>query len=351
MLKILFRSTNRSNRVGLNWITTLERAVGKYAECKWAGHGHPLHKTNETMNATVKRVMPDADWVFKGGIDPKRYPPKRKDRSYKVACFTSDLHYNLSMKAAPARILKVMNASQHDAWCMCYTQLAAQWLHPPRGKKIPNITAPINPRLYLDNLKAPIFHMAVALDPTEFKPSNKPKLYDVTFLGASTPRTVYPFRYTIFHGLPALARKHRWRLLRRGRPKGVYGPPWARPIDILLKKGELVGSNYVEALARSKIFIFGLGRFKYPCLKFVEGMATKTCVMSDPPRTGRLLHYIPDENYVSITPDNWQQKLEHYLTHDAEREAIAEKGYQMFLKYHTVDTRAKQMVAFLEKHK
>ena len=40
-----------------------EQAIGRIADCEWAGHGHELHVPGEDLNDTIRRVMPDADWV------------------------------------------------------------------------------------------------------------------------------------------------------------------------------------------------------------------------------------------------------------------------------------------------
>lgn len=69
--------------------------------------------------------------------------------------------------------------------------------------------------------------------------------------------------------------------------------------------------------------------------------------MADVPLTAEELHLVPDWNFVAINKDNWKSKLEYYLENDDEREKIAQRGYETYLKYHTSDIRARQVVDFL----
>lgn len=116
-------------------------------------------------------------------------------------------------------------------------------------------------------------------------------------------------------------------------------------------EGEIVGEEYARTLALSKTFPFGTSIFKYPLLKFFEAMACKTCVFADTPLTAEELHIIPDWNFVEVNEDNWEDKLEYYVSHDDERELIAQRGYDTVIKYHTTEVRARQVVDFLERHK
>ena len=64
-----------------------EHTVAKYAECEWAGAGWPLYRADESIDVTVKRVMPDVDWV----INKEVCEPIQTNKPYKVGHFTSDL--------------------------------------------------------------------------------------------------------------------------------------------------------------------------------------------------------------------------------------------------------------------
>jgi len=331
-LKILFTTVDRIDLVCVNALTHFENAVGKMATCKWS-RKHPTDKP-ETRHETVMRVMPDADWVFHAGHG--YVPPPSDKRSYKIGLFTSDIHRSINLKEKPRQLIKRWNRAKFDAHFMLYTQLANQAFP----------IEPIQHDIYLKGLQAPTFHLAPCVNPSVFKPNNKPKLYDVAFLAHAHPNT-HPFRYKIKTRLPTLAKENDWKTLIRGRPPGKTTK---RKMSELIKQGYIVGDKYVETLARSKAFIFGLGAMKYPALKFVEGWGAGTCVFSDPPLGYEDLHFVPDWNFVDINPKNWDRKLKYYMKHPGERIEIARNGHDTFLKHHTCDVRAKQFIKFLEEH-
>ena len=334
-MKVLFTTVNRKNLVCMDYLAQFEKAFAKVAECEWAGMGHPQFRKGENMSQTVKRVMPDADWVITCGRPPVIV---RGRRSYKVAMVTLDLHGNHRLRLGMHGFIDYLNNVGLDAILMPYTQLATS------GGKAPKN---FDQKIYLKKLKMHILHLPLSINPELFKPSNKPKKYDVAFLASHGSR-VYPFRQLIWNKLPALAKEHRWEVIMRGKPQGGS---LKRDINKYLEKGYIVGPKYAETLALTKVFIFGLGRYKYPTMKFTEGMACRTCLMTDPPLTAKELHYIPDWNFVNINPKNWERKLVYYVSHDEEREGIARNGYDTVIKYHTNDIRAKQLLTFLEEHR
>lgn len=335
MLKILSMWYEYSNMVGMESLHHLEQEINKLSEFKRARKYYTGYRVDP--HTTIQRVMPDADWVIWSGLGYQ--PPKKRD--YKIALFMTDLHCSRSLKLRPRDLIKRVNKAGFDAFLMSYTQLARETVD------LKARTKEIDPEIYMKNLNAPIFHLASSMNPKIFHPTDEPKKYEAVFL-ASTHRTVYKFRWHIKNELPELAKANNWRVLIKGRPPGKHGK---RRTSAMIKQGYIVGKVYARTLASSKVFIFGLGVYKYPCLKFVEGMASGTCVMSDPPLTAKEMHYIPNWNFVNINLKNWKRKLKYYLTHDREREAIAKNGYDTFLKYHTSEIRAKQLVKFLEANK
>ena len=51
-----------------------------------------------------------------------------------------------------------------------------------------------------------------------------------------------------------------------------------------------------------------------------------------------LRHFIPDEDFVFYeSKEDLLQKIDYYLTHDAERIAIAKSGYEKVLRHHNYD--------------
>lgn len=337
-MKILFMTAECSKDLSWSNMYYLEQAIGKIAECKWAGHGHELHVRGEDLNDTVRRVMPDADWVI---IHDKMHTKFKyavripKKRICKVAYSTSDLH-----NSPPLR-LKEYNDGNWDAFLMQVTQTAIGY--GPTGEGRPLMET--NPTYFLDNLNAPTFFMALSINPELFKPLGQPKEHDVTFLGAHHMK-YYPLRAWFWQDLPILAEFYGWKLLIRGTPPGVSLV--SRNIDELLARGYIVGEKYAEVLALSKIFIFSGGRVRYPVKKYFEGMACGTCVFADTPLTAEELHFIPDWNFVEINNENWSDKILYYLEHDEEREKIARRGYETVMKYHTNSIRAQELIKFLE---
>ena len=338
-LNILFLTPNLEDRVCLNFFDYLEKDIGKLVNCAWAGFGHSNHVPNRSIDKTVKRVMPDADWVifwefeFRwNGIIPKILPPEQ--RKYKTASYVGDLHVwqgtgknKTNMQTIPRRV-NWLNSVGFDALLMIYTKIGIT--------DTPLIFRPL------------VFHMAPCVSQTLFSPLKQKREYDVAFLGSHHARELYPLRDLMWTGLPSIARRNHWKILMRRNPGGAA---LKRSIKEKLLKGEIVGKEYARVLALTKTFPFGTSVFRYPILKFFEAMACRTCVLADTPLTAEELHLIPDWNFVEINKDNWERKLEYYVSHDEEREEIAQRGYDTFIKYHTTEVRARQVVDFLEGHK
>jgi len=332
-------SSNLSNTVCLNMYTHLEQAIGRITECKHAGPGWSLYRAGESLNKTVARVMPDADWVIFYEFDKRKLLrartlriPSKKNRSYKTAVYLADIHWN------PPMYVRQLNSQKWDAFLMVYTLFAYGIKDEGKMK--------ISSKYYPHFLNAPIFHMAPCVNTRIFKPVNRPKRREVVALGAIGPK-YYPIRTNIYRHLPILAEKNNWRIIVRERPPGKS---LNRKISYL-EKNHIVGKRYARTLALTKTFIFGTSVFKYPLLKFFEAMACQTCVLADTPLTATSLKLKPDWNFVDIDINNWQSKLKYYLTHDSERMLIAKRGYAMTMKNHTTDVRAKQLVKFLEDKK
>lgn len=337
-MKILFMTPNVEDNVSVCFIYHFEHTVSKYAECKWAGAGYEGFRKDESAGETVERVMPDADWVifyerqiryFKEHLEI----PKKRD--YRTALHTYDIHW------LPEHHIKELNEAGWDALLM--PKIKSATVVESGTKKI----VKVNPDYFLERLKPPIFYNHYSVSPDIFKPSNEPKLYEAVFLGDYTPK-YYPLRNEIFRDLHSVCAGRGWRFMARGNPPGHVMKD--RTISRLLGEGYIVGPRYAEALARTKTFLFDTSVFKEAVLKFPEGMASRTCVMSDTPLTAEELHYEPGFNFVEVGMGDWADKLAYYLRHDEERGEIARNGYETFLKYHTNDVRARQLVDFLEEH-
>lgn len=341
-LNILFMTENFKDTVCINAHYHLEQAIGQIARCRWAGPGHPNHKPGEPLSRTVKRVMKTANWViyYDFGVAKRNImvsiPPKTHKRRYNVAAYVGDLHRE------PQRYVRRLNEIGWDAVLMAYTQLGKQVTYSRKRYRKPIAIVDIQPNYFTRLLKIPHLHMAPNINPDVFKPSDKPKLFDATFLGA-VGLECYPLRGEIWEKLPFFAKKNGWKILLQGTPPG-------RSLDRKISELQpryYVGDKYVEALGRSKVFIFGTSVFKYPLLKFFEAMACGACVMADVPLTAEELHFIPDRNFVAINKNNWKEKLKYYLEHDEEREEIARRGYETVMAHHTTNVRARQVVNFL----
>jgi len=337
MLNILFITENFRDTVRQDALYYLEQEVGKNTNCRWAGIGWPQFKLNEPMDKTVKRIMPNADWViyFDFGVRFRNTPVNmlpKAERNYKVATYIVDLHRN------PSKFMRRLNSSELDALLMTTIRLGSQ--------RVNSRNSPIPPDYYINNLKIPFLHMPPCINPEIYKPIGGEKRFDVAFLGLPM-MTHYPLRHMMWEELPALAEKEGWTTLIRNTPPGLA---LDKKISRLIQQGHLVGRKYAEALASSKIFLFGTSIYKYPLIKFYEGMACGACVVADVPLSAEELHLIPDWNFVAVNEDNWKEKLKYYVKHDAEREAIARRGYETVMKYHMVEVRAKQLVQFLEEH-
>ncbi|GAG70983.1 unnamed protein product, partial [marine sediment metagenome] len=276
------KCSNSISWLGLHYF---EQSIAKIVECKWAGHGHELHKHGENLNQTISRVMPEADWVIVNWSMVRAlkndiiFPKKR---AYKIAMITSDIH------KGPKNTVKGWNAGKWDAFLMIASKTKAA------------------PEYYINNLNAPIFILGHTINPEFFKPLDQPKKYDVSLLGHLGG--FYILRRIMMKELPDLAKQNNWKLLMRGRPGGS--------ISGALKTGRIVGYKYAEAIALSKIFISCEIRTRGAVKKYFEGMACRTCVLANTPIMAEDFHFRPDWNFVEIGRDNWKEKLKYYLKHD-----------------------------------
>jgi len=103
--------------------------------------------------------------------------------------------------------------------------------------------------------------------------------------------------------------------------------------------------HFANIINKSKLTIFGTGIIRYALCKFFEVMACNTLVMSNFPVDWKALRFEDGKNIVEIDSNNFPDKIKYYLENDSERKKIARNGMELFLKYHTHEQRAKQLIA------
>lgn len=177
----------------------------------------------------------------------------------------------------------------------------------------------------------PCLPLLDSLDKHLFKHLSLKKKYDL-FLAGNLFHPVYKFRAKMFKAYKGRENC----LIRAGHP---FSP-----------------SEYVVKLNETKILLTACATatLKGRMMKFgqrqpLEAMACKTAVATDSPSSLESRHLIPDVNFIEITEQNFKQKIEYYLSHEEEREEIAKKGHETFLKYHTAEIRANELLKELER--
>lgn len=338
-MRVLFNTIRSSDLVNLNVVYYLEQEVAKLADCQWCGAGWDSHLPGETIDETVKRLYGNdpPDFIVNSSaqhIENKRVAREKTGKTPKTVMTVNDMHVD------PEEIVATANTG-FDGILMRY--LYSPYRKTPLLFNLALYTR-FDPNYYLDNLNLARQHFPWFTDSRIYRPVEE-KMYEVVFLGAHR-RRIYPLRHRIYRELPRLSERKGWRCLVRGRPPGRTP---LRDIGELERQGYIVGPRYAETVAKAKVFVFGTSIFRYPVSKFFEIMGSGTLVMADKPQSAEELHFEAGENYVEINRDDWKEKLEYYLEDDVERERIARNGYETVMKYHTSETRARQLVDFLSK--
>ena len=323
-LKILFTERFNGDKVGASLTQhEFEQTVGKYATCKYAGKGFPDYREGETLDETVQRIMPDADWVI--DRDNNFTAPKESERTYNIGTFISDLHAKHSYGLdTPMKWAKMLKDSDYDAYFMRYPLVYG---------------TSYRAEVMLDSLGERAVWVPWSVNLESFHPREEKK-YDVAFLGSTYD--CYPLRKSIVQGIFYAGRGYK--ILMKSAPPGMQSmSPYSE-----LHHRYVVGNDYAEALGSTRIMIFDCSYYLYAILKFFEASASGCLIMCNEPSMGRWLGFIPRETMIDIREDSWEEALKYYLKHKEEAQAIASKCMKNTRKYHGHDTRAQYFVKKLK---
>jgi len=187
---------------------------------------------------------------------------------------------------------------------------------------------------YEKRVKARCVETFQSLSDKIFQPLKTEGIYDVFQTGDIDP-TAYPLRNAIYQTY-------------RNNPRC-----WVRSGFKSIPRLD----DYVKRVAHSKIIATGNchlpvldnTKLSFFQVKPLEAMATKTLAMMDRPTCAEPLHLEDGVNYVEIGLTDFRKKIRYYLEHEEERAAIAERGYETYIKHHTSAARAKQVYGELKR--
>lgn len=173
-----------------------------------------------------------------------------------------------------------------------------------------------------------LVYMPPCFDPSIFNDWQMPKEYDVGFLAAGTaePSPDYPERSRIHQ-----------RLLKKGiRYLWAAHPGWGKAAA----KHPLVGAGYSRAINSCKMFVTTSGRWRNPNAKYIEILASRSLLLADEPVGAGGLGFEDGRNYVRISEDDVEEKIDYFMKHPGVADAIATRGYHLALKHHNCYARA-----------
>lgn len=320
-MRILFLDRYSEGYVGApHTFYEFMQKVSEQAECVFAGEDYPLYRAEESVDMTVKRVMPDADWVI---VDRDKLPVVEKNRSYRVGVFLSDLHGKWSHNIPNATQFRdYLNTRNYDAFFLKYIQIHG---------------CGVNPDLFTEGLDGDVYFVPWSVDCC--KHTWKRKKIDVTFIGAAG--SPYPLRKKIYDNLYHVAKGYR--VVRCLSPMGkTYEREWGN------YENAYVGQRYVDLLNETRIMIFGCSKYRYPVQKYFESTASGCLVLSDEPSTAKQLGFIDGKTYIDINEFDWENTLKYCLEEYDKVKQIARMGLKNTLMNHSHEKRVQEWMKMLE---
>lgn len=127
-----------------------------------------------------------------------------------------------------------------------------------------------------------------------------------------------------------------------------YKHPGYRTFAPADEKRRVVGENYAKKINQAKIFFTCDSILKYPIKKYFEVPACRTLLMAPTSKEIEDLGFVPGNNFVDINEDDFYEKAKYYLTHEEERQKIADAGYEFIREHHSTKARAAFLVNKIE---
>ena len=321
MTGILFLTRYGEHMVGApSTFHGFEQEVAKLATCKWAGEGYPDYKEGETIDETVTRVMPDADWVI---ANKNTLLPAKENRKYRVGVMLSDLHakfdHNLYTVVMFREYLKTLN---YDAYFMKYMEV-----HNTR----------VSPHIFKESFNGKVHHLPWSIDPQRFTP--KEKNVDAAFLGAVGG--VYPLRVSMWEDMYHVCRGYK--IVKSLSPPGKT---FTRDVNVI--GHEYVGDKYSDLLNNTRIMLFGSSKYRYPVQKYFESAASGCVMLADKPTTAKRLGLKDRVNFVDVNEYDWRDEAQYYLQDADECLRIGEAARLNAVTKHTHAVRAKEFMKMIK---
>ena len=106
------------------------------------------------------------------------------------------------------------------------------------------------------------------------------------------------------------------------------------------EKGAIVGADYANLLNK---YFCGITStlYEYPLAKHFEIMASGSLLFSDETEDLTRLGMISGKHYISVTADNYREKVKECLESPREYENIRKNGMEFSRKYHGINSRFK----------
>lgn len=159
---------------------------------------------------------------------------------------------------------------------------------------------------------------------------------DVAFVGTLLPPEIYSERVRALSAL-------------RDFDLGIWSvhdvPPELRPF----LRGEALGDSMLQVLSAAKLTVNPHGQtMQYGGnMRLFEAAAVGTLQITDD-RPGIHKWFTPGENILTFRDErDLRDKVDYYLTHDDEREALAQRARDHVLAHHRYDQRVEQLEALL----
>ena len=324
-MNVLFLRRNGENRVGApKHYHSFEMEVGKHVDGQWAGEDWPLHRSNEPFHMTVKRVMPNADWV----IDKERDQSLPRNRGYMTGAYFSDLHGRGAFRIKePTAYVESVNNVGYDVVFMRYLELHG---------------VEDDPNIFLDELEPAVYFLPWSIDTDLFAPAEE-KYVDLAFIGSIGK--IYPLRLKLWSEFEQFCFDRKLNYIKTKRVSGASS--FKKPSEFNNRNDFITGDRYVDALSKTKFFIFGCSKYRYPLLKYFEAMASGCVVFADEPSSARELGFVDGVNYVKINGDNWVEKVDYYLEHSEKAQKIAVNALEYAVTNHSHGVRAAEFIEIL----